>query len=118
MDPQRKKELKELYKQLKPDMGILAVKHTSSNKYYLEGTQDLKSTVNSIKFKLNFGNHPNKELQKAWTEYGEDCFTIEVLEKLEYDKDESKTDYSEELEILKIEWEENLSKQGLEFYVK
>jgi hypothetical protein len=29
-----------------------------------------------------------------------------VLEKLKYDKDETKTDYSEELAILKMLWEE------------
>ena len=116
MDPQRKKELKELYKQLKPDMGILAVKHTSSNKYYLEGTQDLKSTVNSIKFKLNFGNHPNRQLQKDWQKDGKESFTIEVLEKLKYDEDETKTDYSEELAILKILWEEKLLQQGARLY--
>lgn len=103
---------------MKPEMGIFIIKNNSDNKCYIEASHNLRGAMNSIKFKLNFGNHPNKELQKAWTEYGEDCFTIEVLEKLEYDKDESKTDYSEELEILKIEWEENLSKQGLEFYVK
>ena len=34
--------------------------------------------------------------------YGESGFVIEILEKLEYDKYEEKTDYSEELRILQI----------------
>ena len=42
----------------------------------------------------------------------------EVLEKLKYDKDESKTDYSEELAILKMVWEEKLLQKGMEFYKK
>lgn len=76
----RKKELKELYKRMKPDMG----------------------------------NHFNKNLQEEWKKQGKENFTIEILEKLEYDKDESKTDYSEELEILKMVWKEKLVKKGMD----
>ena len=52
----------------------------------------------------------NRELQQDWTRLGEADFEIEILEKLKYDKDETKTDYSEELEILKMEWEETFVK--------
>lgn len=105
----RKKELKELYKNFKPDMGVFIIKSNFNDKYYIEETQDLKSSINRTKFQLNLGSHPNKELQKHWKEYGESSFTIEVLEKLKYDKDESKVDYSEELNILKMIWDEKLS---------
>lgn len=112
----RKKELKEMYRTMKPDMGIFIIRNNFNNKCYIETTQNLKGVMNSTEFKLRFGNHPNKELQKEWTEHGKNRFTIEVLEKLEYDKDESKTDYSEELAILELEWKEKLLKQGVEFY--
>lgn len=72
--------------------------------------------MNSARFKLNFGNHPNRELQKNWKEDGESGFTMEILEKLKYDKDETKDDYSEELSILKMIWEERLQKKGWQFY--
>ena len=101
---------------MKPDMGIFIIKNDYNDKCYIETTQNLKGAINSTKFKLKFGNHPNRELQKAWTEHGEDSFTIEILEKLEYDKDETKTDYSEELNILELEWKDKLLKQGLKFY--
>ncbi|MDD4169444.1 MAG: GIY-YIG nuclease family protein [Desulfotomaculaceae bacterium] len=112
----RRKELKELYKNMKPDMGIFIIKSTLNNKCYIEGTQDLKGTINGTKFRLNFGNYSNRELQKEWKEHGEESFTIEILENLEYDKDESKIDYTEDLTILKMIWEEKLAKQGVEFY--
>lgn len=107
----RRKELKELYKTMKPDMGIFIIKSNLNDKCYIEGTKDLKSTLNSTKFKLESGYHPNKELQKLWKEYGEANFIIEMLEKLKYDKDETKADYSEELNILKLIWEDKLSKK-------
>lgn len=114
----RKKELKEMYKNMKPDMGVFIIKSNFSNKCSIEGTQDLKGTINSTKFKLNFGNHPNRELQKEWKEYGESSFTIEILENLKYDKDETKTDYSEDLDILRLIWEERLLQKDMEFYKK
>lgn len=106
----RKKELKELYKTMKPDMGIFIIKSSLNDKCYIEVTKDLKGTINSTKFKLDLGNHPNKELQKLWKEHGESSFTIEILEKLKYDEDETKVDYSEELNILKLIWQDRLSK--------
>mgnify|MGYP001321717363 CR=1 FL=1 len=114
----RKKELKEQYQMMKPHMGLFVIKSKFENKCYIEGTQNIKGAINGTVFKLNFGNHPNKELQRAWTERGENSFTIEILEKLEYDEDETKTDYSEELEILELEWKDNLRKEGMDFYRK
>lgn len=112
----RKKELKEWYKNMKPDMGIYIINNNFNRKCYIEVSQDIKGTINSTKFKLDFGNHPNRELQKEWKEKGESNFKIEILEILKYDKDESKTDYSEEMDILKIVWEERLLQKGMEFY--
>lgn len=114
----RRKELKELYRNMKPDMGIFTIKSNLNNKCHIEGSQNLKGTINRAKFRLNFGNYSNKELQNEWKENGEESFTIEILENLKYDKDESKTDYSEDLAILKMIWEEKLFKQGIEFYKK
>lgn len=39
----RKKELKAQYKLMKADMGIFIIKSKSNNKYYIEGSQDLRS---------------------------------------------------------------------------
>ena len=114
----RKKELKMQYKQMKPQMGVFIVRSKFNNKYYIEGTQDLRGTMNGTRFKLDAGGHPNKELQQEWAEHGAGSFTVEVLENLEYDKDESKTDYTEELALQKMIWEEKLSKEGLEIYKK
>ncbi len=103
---------------MKPDMGIFIIKSKSNNRCYIEGTQDLRGTINGTRFKLNANSHVNKKLQKYWTDFGEENFEIEILDNLEYDKDESKTDYKEELDILKMIWEEKLLKQNLEFYNK
>lgn len=114
----RKKELKMQYRQMKPKMGIFIVRSKVNNKCFLKVTQDLRGVLNGTKVRLEGGFHPNRELQKEWKEFGPENFTIEILEELEYDKDESKTDYSAELEVLQMLWEEKLAGENLEFYKK
>lgn len=113
---ERKKELQLQYKLTKPDMGIFAVINESSSKYYLQPTQNLKGMINSTRFKLDGGIHPSRELQKDWLEIGSDGFEIKILEEIKYDEDESKTDYTEELELLKMIWVERLTKKGISLY--
>lgn len=113
----RKRELKELYKQMKTEMGIFIIESKSNNKYYLETTQNLKGRMNSVKFQLESGGFRiNEKLQEEWKQQGSQDFELKILEILEYDKDESKTDYSEELEIMKTIWEEKLSNQNKKPY--
>lgn len=113
---ERRKELKEQYKQMRPPMGIYIVRCEKQKKCFIETHKNIKSRINSIRLKLLTGTHPNKELQKEWTQEGEEKFVIEVLESLNYDSDESKTDYTEDLDLLELIWEEKLTKEGFEFY--
>jgi len=114
----RKKELKAQYKEMKPPMGIFIIRSKVNKKCHIETTQNLRGSLNRTKFQLGASSHPIRELQKEWNDFGPESFTIEVLENLEYDKDESKTDYSEDLALLQMMWEEKLLKQELEFYKK
>ena len=114
----RKKELKEQYRQLKPEMGVFMIQSNRNNKCLIEGTPRLKATINRVKFQLGFGSYPNRELQREWQEYGETNFIFHILENLEYEKDETKTDYSDELELLRMDWEDKMAKQNFEFYIK
>ena len=112
----RKKDLRQQYKQMKSDMGVFSVRCKTNNKCYIEATHDLRSKLNSTRFKLVAGVHPNRELQKEWTSLGVDNFTIETLENLPYDKDDAKSDYTEELALLQMIWEERLTKDNIELY--
>lgn len=105
----RKKELKEKYKQMKPEMGVYVVRCNLNGKCYIGATKNLKGKINSTKFSLELGSHPNKELQKEMQSFGKDAFVIEILDTLEYDKDEIKTDYAEDLETLKEIWKEKIN---------
>ena len=104
---QNKKGLKEKYKQMRPEMGVFMYKCLPTGKSYLGYGQNLKADMNSLSFQLKLGSYPvNRNLQDDWVKYGESCFEIAVLELLEYDKDESKTDYIDDLRILREFWAE------------
>ncbi len=114
----RRKELKMQYKLMKKPMGIFEIKSLIKDKCYIKATNDLNGTMNGDLFKLGSGNHQNRELQKEWKEYGKEGFSVEILERLEYDKDESKTDYGDDLILLEMIWEEKLLKGNKVLYKK
>lgn len=114
----RKKELKMQYKQMKPAMGIFIIRSKVNNKCYIQATPDLRGVMNGALVRLQGGFHPNRGLQKEWMDYGSENFTIEILENLEYAQDESKSDYTEDLTVLQMLWEEKLRSENMEFYIK
>ena len=114
----RKKELKQQYKQAQRPMGVFAVRSKVENRCYVEAALELKGTMNSTTFKLRLGSHPNQGLQAAWNAEGESNFTVEVLETLECDGAAPKTDYSEDLALLCMMWEERLAGENMTFYEK
>ena len=116
MSSERKKELQAQYKQMEPDMGVLAVINKSEKRYFLAVAPNLKGKLNSITFQLKNGSHVNRQLQTDWNTLGENAFEIVILEQLDYDEDESKTDYKEDLELLKMIWIDKLTEQGNQFY--
>ncbi len=114
----RQRELKEIYKEMKTPMGVFSIRNRINNRAFVDVNKDMKSIINRYRFQLEMGMNPIKELQQDWKEYGSEAFDFEVLEELKYDEKEE-TDYSEELEIMKMIWLEKLSKDGpIELYRK
>ncbi len=109
---QTREDLKQIYKEMKPQMGVYVIRNTINGKVFMDVSKDLKSIFNRYRFQLKMGCHAIKEMQKDWNKYGEDSFAFEVLQYLKYDEKEEKTDYSEELEIMKMIWIEKLNEGG------
>lgn len=112
----KRNELKQQYKQMKPDMGVFMIKSKTHGKVYLQDAKNLRGGINSCVFQLNAGLHPNKDLQSDWTQYGEDNFLIEILDTLEYAKDEPVKDYGDDLAELKAIWLDKLRQDNVTLY--
>ncbi len=112
----RKKELKQLYKETPIKAGIYQIKNTKNQKIFIGSTNNLK-TLNGIKFMLENGGHSNKKLQEEWKHFGKDAFTIEVIENLKK-KDDPYFNEKEELEKLEEKWLNQLQPYGEHGYNK
>lgn len=102
----RKEELKQQYKETKVDAGVFMIKNTINQKMFIASTRNLK-TINGQQFSLRMGSHINKSLQEDWNQFGEDAFTIEVLETLQEKKD-GYFDAKDALKKLEEKWVEKL----------
>lgn len=112
----RKKELKNQYKEIKTEAGIYQIRNTINGKVFLVSTPNLK-TINGREIELNNGTHRNKLLQDEWKQYGKDAFVFEVLEILE-PPEEGYFDTKEELKKLEKKWMEKLQPYGDKGYHK
>lgn len=103
----RKKELKEQYKEMKPEMGIIAFTCKETGKVYFTGGLNTKTRINSLLARFQsdmYKGSRNRNIQKDWNRYGAEGFDIRVVDVLDYAKDDADIDYAEELELLLEEW--------------
>ncbi|MBD8070079.1 GIY-YIG nuclease family protein [Bacillus sp. PS06] len=111
----RKKELKQHFKETSVEAGVYQIKNTINHKILVGSTKNIK-TLNGLKFMLETNGYTtNKELQKEWNQYGKDAFIIEVLEKLKK-SDHPYINEKEALLNLEEEWLEKLQPYGEQGY--
>jgi hypothetical protein len=114
MEMNRKKELKQLYKETAIEAGIFQIKNNENGKIFIGSTRNFK-TLNGLKFSLENGVYINKELQKEWNQFGKESFSIDVLETLKK-KDGPYFNEKEALSNLEDKWLEQLQPYGEQGY--
>lgn len=104
MGMDRKKELKQIYKEIPIEGGVYQIKNNQNGKVYIGSTRNFK-TINGLKFSLEAGtaSPTNKELQEDWSHYGASTFSIEILEPLKK-KDDPYFNEKEALLELEEKW--------------
>lgn len=107
----RKKELKQQFKETPIEAGIYQIKNEKNNKVFIGSTRNLKS-LNGKKFMLETnGFTPNKQLQIDWNQYGKEAFSFTILEKLKK-KDDPYFNEKEALAQLEEKWLEEVQPFG------
>jgi group I intron endonuclease len=110
MNMERKKELKQLYKETPIEAGVYQIKNKKNEKIFIGSTKNLK-TLNGLKFMLENGDNRNKKLQEEWNHFGKDTFVFEILEILKK-KDDIYFNEKEALEKLEKKWLDQLQPYG------
>lgn len=106
----RRKALKDAYKEMKTEAGVYQIRNTVNGKVLVSATPNLK-TMEGKRFQLQMGSHKNPELQVEWKQYGEGAFEFEVLEVLE-EKEEPKFARDDALHQLEQKWLDKLQPYG------
>ena len=103
----RRKQLKQEYKQTPRAMGIYQIRNIVNGKVFVGSSKNLDGIFNRHRFGLTNGGHINKDLQKDWNDLGQEHFAFEILEQLK-PNDDPQYDYTEELQIMEELWLEKL----------
>jgi hypothetical protein len=107
----RKKELKQEYKQRPVVAGVFQIRNLESGRFFFGSSLNMHGPLDRNRFLLAIGKHANEELQRDWNELGPDAFSFEVLETIPQ-RDEPEPDYSEDLAILEQIWLDKLHPFG------
>src|SRR4030095_1751369 len=102
-----RKEIHREYKERVKPSGVYQVKNLANGKVLLGSSLNLEGLLNRHRFTLKFNSHPNKELQKDWTELGPDQFLFEILEVVQV-QDNPNFNLKDELTLLEQIWLEKL----------
>ncbi|MDD2619871.1 MAG: GIY-YIG nuclease family protein [Syntrophomonadaceae bacterium] len=106
----RKRELKQTYKEIPIEAGVYQIKNTQNQKIFIASTRNLR-TLNGKQTQLKSGFFMNKALNEELKEFGAEAFIIEVLEVLEK-KEEPFFDEKDALKKLEAKWLEKLQPFG------
>ncbi len=110
-----RKELLREYKERKKPAGVYRIRNTINGKVFYGSSLDLDGRLNSHRFKLSAGAHPNEGLQCDWNDLGPDAFAFETCETVAL-KDEPGFDPDAELSLLEEIWLEKAAAAGEVLY--
>lgn len=104
-------EIKRMYKQNRPDMGVYQIRNTINGRIYVGSSTNLEGTRNSRLFQLRMGKVVfSRELQKDLDEFGAGSFEFSVLGV--QDKPEPGDNIEQSLAALLLQWLEKLQPFG------
>ncbi|MEH7574346.1 GIY-YIG nuclease family protein, partial [Cytobacillus firmus] len=108
---ERKRELKQQFKETPIEAGVYQIKNNVNNKIFIGCTNNLKS-LNGVRFSLETNGYmPNRELQDEWNQYGKEAFEFVILEKLKK-KNDPYFNEKEALEKMEEKWLVELQPYG------
>jgi hypothetical protein len=102
-----RKELKAEYKESTTPAGVFQIRNLINGKIFIGTAQNIPGILNSNKFQLTCGKHPNGRLQADWNTLGASAFAFESLDELSI-SDNQHQNIRTELAELQDMWLEKL----------
>ena len=99
------------YKSAGTPAGVFQIRNLVNGKIFIGTAQNIPGILNSNRFQLKTGSHPNKVLQADWKAFGEDAFAFGSLDELKAAED-GPTNLRADLALLEQMWLEKLEPYG------
>jgi hypothetical protein len=106
-----RKELSREYRERQKPAGIYRIRNKANGRVLVGSSLDLGGPLNSHRFRLSAGLHPNEALQKDWNEFGPDAFEFEIVESIAV-VERPGFDLEVELALIEEIWAEKLKELG------
>ena len=103
------------YKETPRRAGMYVVRNSVNGKWLVGASPDVPAMLNRQRSQLDWGGHPDKELQLDWNDSGPAAFEFDVLDELK-PSGEPGEDVGEDLRVLKHLWIERLEATGQALY--
>jgi hypothetical protein len=100
-------ELKKLYRETPPSMGVYTIRNLSSGRVIVLASMNVHAAMNRARFELDRRCHRDKQLQQDWLTLGPDHCRIEIIDLVKR-RDDPAFDYKTELAGLLAMWREEL----------
>lgn len=108
----RRKELKEQYKQRKVIGGIYRIMNRENGRFYLRSTDDMQATRNWFGGCQMLDSCSLPPIQEDWKKFGAGAFYVDELDLLEKGEAQSREEFANDLKVLLALWDEKLPQEN------
>ncbi len=104
MDPAKKKELINKYKEAPELGGIYCIECSGNHRKWIKSTRDIDSIQRRFAFGVSIKACPDPAMRKEWSEYGIESFSLHVLETLKKEETQTVKELCDDLSTLLELW--------------
>ena len=113
MDPSKKRELKNGYKEKAVVGGIYRIQCNGNHRAWLKSTRNLSGQQNKFEFSLSINSCPEPGMRAEWVQYGAQSFSFTILEQIQKKETQTDQEFSEDIQILLNMWMEGHKQETL-----
>lgn len=90
------------HKNFTPKMAVWGLRCPASGQIMTDWSPHVEGSLNRLRFQLDAGLYPDKDIQRRWKESGPDAFELEVLDELASDPVKP-ADHDDSAELTELE---------------